>query len=78
MKCIICKSLDIELKEVEEELKIENNIILIPIEVLACNNCGERYYDRKTMKKLEESEKKIKEKIWEVESVGEILRAKVA
>lgn len=47
MKCVICKSDDIELKKVDEEIKFENDIILVPIEVLVCNNCGERYYEKK-------------------------------
>jgi YgiT-type zinc finger domain-containing protein len=45
MKCIVCKSNDINLKNVDEEIRIDKDIILIPIEVLVCNICGERYYD---------------------------------
>lgn len=78
MRCIICKSSDIELKKVEEEIKLERNIVLIPIEVMVCNTCGERYYDRKTMRNLEETERRLKEKKLEVETIGEILRPKVA
>ena len=59
MKCIICKSTDIERKLVDEEIKLENDIILYPVEVLVCDNCGERYYDAITMRKLEEVKKRI-------------------
>lgn len=78
MKCIICKSDDIELKKVDEEIKFENDIILIPIEVLVCNNCGERYYDGKTIRHLETVKEKIENKEIAVEDIGKVLRPKVA
>jgi len=56
MKCIVCKSPDIQMKKVEEEIKFEKDIILVLIEVFVCNDCGERYYDSRTMKKLRTSE----------------------
>ena len=78
MKCIICKSDDIELKKVDEEIKVDNNIVLIPTEVSVCNNCGERYYDRKTIKQLEKLKEKIENKELAVEDVGKVMRPKVA
>ena len=78
MKCIICNSPDIQTKKVEEEIKIEKDIILVPIEVLVCNNCGERYYDSRTMRKLEDIRLKLDNKDLAVENVGRILRANVA
>ena len=78
MKCVICKSSDIQMKMVDEEVKLGGDIVLIPMEVLVCQNCGERYYDRKTMQKLEETRSKLREKDLEVEDVGRVLRAKVA
>ncbi len=78
MKCVICKSSDIQMKMIDEEVKLGKDIVLIPMEVLVCQNCGERYYDRKTMQKLEETRSKLREKDLEVEDVGRVLRAKVA
>ena len=78
MKCVICKSPDIQKKKVDEEIKFEKDIILVPVEVLVCNNCGERYYDSKTMRELELLKTRIGKKDFEVERVGEVLRAKVA
>lgn len=78
MKCIICKSPDIQKKIVDEEIKFESDIILVPVEVLVCNNCGERYYDSKTMRQLEEVRIKLSAKNLKVEKVGKVLRAKVA
>ncbi len=47
MKCIVCKGPDIELKTVDEQIKTGKDIILVPMNVLVCSSCGERYYDRK-------------------------------
>jgi YgiT-type zinc finger domain-containing protein len=77
MKCVICKSPDIQKKKVDEEIKFEKDIILVPVEVLVCNNCGERYYDSKTMRELEAVREKIGKKNYAVERVGEVLKAKV-
>lgn len=78
MKCVICKSDDIELKKVDEEIKFENDIILVPIEVLVCNNCGERYYERKTIQRLESLKEKITKKEIPFENIGKVFRPKVA
>ncbi len=78
MKCIICKSSEIELKMIEEEIKLEKDIVLVPMKVLVCLNCGERYYDIKTMRKLEDIRSKLRGQDMEVEAVGKVLRAKVA
>ena len=78
MKCVVCNSEDIVKKTVDEEFKSGDDIILYPVEVLVCNACGERYYDRPTMMKLEEIRKKIREKTIAVAKVGEVFRPKVA
>ena len=78
MKCVVCKSSDIQTKKVEEEVRAEKDIVLIPIEVLVCQNCGERYYDRTTMRKLEEVKTRVKDHSLEVEEVGKVLRTHAA
>ena len=77
MRCVICKSSDIQMKMVEEEIKSGKNIVLIPMEVLVCLNCGERYYDRKTMRKIEEIRYRLVKEDLKVEEVGKVLRAHV-
>ncbi len=54
MKCVVCNSSNVEMKVVEEEIRSDKDILLVPLEVLVCLGCGERYYDRETMKKIEE------------------------
>jgi len=75
MKCVVCKGSDIELKTVDEQIKTESDIILVPMNILVCSNCGERYYDRQSMRKIEEIRKKSKNKELDVEEVGKVMRA---
>jgi YgiT-type zinc finger domain-containing protein len=74
MKCVICNSQDITRRKVEEEIRKNSDVILVPIEVLVCEGCGERYYDRRTMKRLEDIEQSIKEKRASLQKVGRVLR----
>ena len=74
MKCVVCKSPEVRKKKVEEEIKLDNDIALYPLKVLVCDNCGERYYDRKTLAHLEELKEKLKEKKVGIEVVGKVLR----
>lgn len=74
MKCVICNGGDIKEKEVEEEIRVGNDIVLVPLKVMVCMSCGERYYNRRTMKMLEEVEDKMEKKILEVEPIGKVLR----
>jgi len=75
MKCVICKGSDIELKTVDEQVMKGKDIILIPMNILVCSNCGERYYDRKAMKKIEEIRSSVKKQELDVEEVGKVMRA---
>jgi hypothetical protein len=65
------------MKMVEEEIKSGKDIVLIPMEVLVCLICGERYYDRKTMRKIEEIRSRLGKQDLKVEEVGKVLRAHV-
>ena len=78
MKCVVCKGSDIDLKTVDEQIKSEKDIILVPMNILVCSTCGERYYDRKSMRKIEEIRKKLKNKKLDVEEVGKVMRANAA
>ncbi|MBI4331279.1 MAG: YgiT-type zinc finger protein [Chloroflexi bacterium] len=75
MKCVICKSSDIEKRQVEEEIRSGQDIVIVPVEVLVCLNCGERYYDRRTMRFLEETKTRIANRQVKLSPVGKVLRA---
>ena len=74
MKCIICNSEDIQKKQVDEEIRQGNDVILVPIETVVCLSCGERYYDRRTMRYLEEMTERIKSDKAELTQIGQVLR----
>jgi YgiT-type zinc finger domain-containing protein len=69
--------MQIEPKTVEEEFKQGDDVILIPMEVLVCSSCGERYYDRKTMKCLEGWHAKIRSNRAVLRPIGRVLKAAV-
>jgi len=78
MRCVVCKGSDIELKTVDEQIRTESDIILVPMNILVCSNCGELYSDRQSMRKIEEIRKKSKNKELDVEEVGKVMRTHAA
>jgi len=64
------------LRRVNEQLPRGEDMILVPVEVLVCSNCGERYYDRRTMRRLEEVEDAASVSRLSLERVGEVLRVR--
>ena len=78
MRCLIChgediQTKDIQTKQVREEIKVGNNIIYVPIQTLVCHICGERYYDRRTVRYLEEMEHKLQSSKIHLQEVGKVL-----
>ena len=56
MKCVVCQGEQIQVSDVREELKIANDIVYVPVKTPVCQTCGERYFDRRTVRLLEEIE----------------------
>jgi len=75
MKCVICKGELLKKTKVEEEIRIGNDIVFVPIDVLVCTSCNERYYDRNTLKKLEKLEKELKKDRSNLRPIGTVLQA---
>jgi len=73
MKCVICHGEDIRLTDAREELKVENDIVYVPMQILVCRACGERYYDRRTIRFLEEVDRQLKEGKANLQEVGKVL-----
>ncbi|HPL68514.1 MAG TPA: YgiT-type zinc finger protein [Smithellaceae bacterium] len=79
MKCVICRGDDIVKKLVDEEIKIGSDIVLVSMELLVCNGCGERYYDQRAMKKIEDLRAAMKvEELPTQAVVGKVYRAYAA
>ena len=73
MKCLICHSEDIEVKTVYEEFHRGNDVIRFPFDVSVCMNCGERYYDRQTMHKLERIREQLDDQSLPLKEIGKVL-----
>lgn len=78
MKCVICKSTDIATKTVDEQIRSGKDIVLVPMKLKVCGACGERYYDRDAMKKIEEIRSRLKVNDVEVKEIGKVFRAHAA
>ncbi|WCL50639.1 YgiT-type zinc finger protein [Leptospira sp. GIMC2001] len=73
MKCIVCHSQSIEPKDIMEEIHSGNDIIYVKLNIPVCSSCGERYYDRKTMKHLEEVQKTVFNGTSNLSEIGKVL-----
>ena len=74
MKCVICSSQNIKEKNVDEEIRLGNDMVMINISTLVCESCGERYYSRQTMKMLEDIEEKLQKRAVKLDVIGSVLR----
>jgi len=74
MKCVICHSSNIEDKVVDEAVWAGTDVVMVPCRVLVCNDCGERYYSRQTMRRLENIEAHFRAQTLALEAVGRVLK----
>jgi YgiT-type zinc finger domain-containing protein len=75
MKCIICHGEQISQAEVFEEIPVGSDIVRVPVRVMACETCGERYYDRATMRHLERVREDVTRNRGQLQVVGNVLQA---
>ena len=61
-KCALCGG-DIRQGKVEKVIRVENNVVIVSVDAEVCQQCGEAYYTPKTVEKLQEMRKKLKEAI---------------
>ena len=73
MKCVVCHGDEIEPREVYEEILADPDIVQFRVTVPVCLTCGERYYDRKTMRLLEDMEEKVRRGDASLQQVGRVL-----
>jgi len=74
MRCVVCHSPDIERRRADETFQVDGDIILVNVELLVCSSCGERYYDRRTMRRLEEIEEQLRSKTVSLNPIGKVMR----
>ena len=73
MNCVICHNDNIEIRNLKEEISIGNDIIFVPVKASVCLSCGERYFDKDTLKFLEETEKKALSSELNLSPIGKVL-----
>jgi YgiT-type zinc finger domain-containing protein len=73
MKCLVCHGDVIEITQVNEEFPVGNDVVYLAIEVPVCRTCGERYYDRKTIRRLEGFEADLRAGKVDLREVGKVL-----
>jgi len=59
----------------KEELKKENDIVYVPVQIAVCRTGAERYYDLQTLRYREEMERKLKTGAVKLEEVGKVYQA---
>ena len=76
MKCIICHGAEVSQAEVFEEIGVGSDIVRVPVTVMVCGNCGERYYTRANMRRLESVRQDIADHRARLDEVGKVLEFK--
>lgn len=74
MKCVICHGNEVTYVEVAEELQHGVDIVRVPVHALVCPTCGERYYDRRTIRFLEKVSSELRDGRAELTEVGRVLQ----
>jgi YgiT-type zinc finger domain-containing protein len=73
MKCLVCQGLEIVPQTAKEAIPVGEDLIYVSIKIPVCQICGERYYDRKTMRYLEQVEEELRAGHGELRQVGKLL-----
>lgn len=76
MRCVVCHGDQIHVQSVYEEYPHGADIVRIPLSVSVCNTCGERYYDRATLRKLEKVREEIVRNEATLAPVGKVLECR--
>jgi len=74
MNCIICHGEEVSQADVFEEIGVGLDIVRVPLTVMLCRNCGERYYTRANMRHLECVREDIANKRAQLDEVGRVLQ----
>ncbi len=73
MKCLVCHGVEIVPQTVKEAIPVGEDLVYVSIEIPVCQTCGERYYDRKTMRYLEQVEEELRAGNGQLRQVGKLL-----
>ncbi len=76
MECLLCRVQKVEIKTLDMQIEVGRDIVLVPMNIMVCSNCGERYYNTENMMKIEEIKSKLKNRELDVIEVGKVMRYK--
>ena len=71
MKYVICGS-EIKEKEVWEEVRENNNHLLVKVKAEVCLNCGERYYASGVVDKLVDLKENLRKRHLKLHEIGKV------
>ncbi|HET6401284.1 MAG TPA: YgiT-type zinc finger protein [Candidatus Kapabacteria bacterium] len=72
-RCQFCHGEDIREQTVNEELQLNGDIVYAPVTCLVCQTCGERYFDRPTVRLLENLRAELRAGHLPLKQVGKVL-----
>ncbi|MBE7439165.1 MAG: YgiT-type zinc finger protein [Spirochaetales bacterium] len=74
MKCVVCNGEDLNKRVVDEEIRSGPDVIIVPIQVVACASCGERYYSRENIQYLEKVRDSIPAEAKDLIEIGRVFK----
>jgi len=72
MRCVICKTGEVQLATVQAEVKVGCDRLLVPVEAEVCLECGEPYYSPGALRYLERVREDFARKVITPASVGKV------
>ena len=72
MRCVICKSGEVQPGTVQAEVKVACDRLLVPVETEVCGECGEPYYSADVLRYLERVREDFARKVITPASVGKV------
>ncbi|MBI2370780.1 MAG: YgiT-type zinc finger protein [Deltaproteobacteria bacterium] len=72
MKCVICKTGEVQPDTVQAEIKAGCDRLLVTVEAEVCRECGEAYYSSEALRLLERVRDDFSRKVIAPPSVGKV------
>ena len=72
MRCVICKTGEVQLATVQAEVKVGCDRLLVPVGAEVCRECGEPYYSTEALRYLDRVREDFARKVIAPPSVGKV------
>lgn len=74
MKCVICRTGEVQPATIEAEIKAESDRLLVGLLAERCQQCGEAYYSAEALRKLERVREDFARKAITPHAVGQVYK----